>query len=300
MLARNTVEEGRAPLVPRRLVDLAALLAVYVVWGSTYYALRVGLEGWPPFLLAGVRFVIAGAILYAYLRVSGAPRPTAAGWWASARIGFFLLVCGNGAVTWAEQWVSSSLAALVVATMPLWAALFARAAGERPTGREWLGLALGFAGVAALNLGGELRAHGLSALGLAVAPLAWAWGSVRARRVPLPPGPMATAAEMLTGGVMMLGIALLRHEPIPTAPPARASWALAYLVVFGSLVAFSAYNHLLRHARPALATSYAYVNPLIALALGRLLGGERIAPLTWVAAAVIIGGVALITRARKT
>lgn len=286
------------PVSASPLVDLAALGAVYLIWGSTYYALRVGLEGFPPFVMAGTRFLVAGALLYGALRLRGAPRPSLVEWRAAGLIGFLLLGVGNGAVTWAEQWVSSGLAALVVATMPLWTALVARAGGQRTSGREWLGLLVGFGGVALLSLGGELRAHGLAALVLSIAPVSWALGSVWSRRVRLPSGAMATATEMLAGGALMLLFGLLRGERLAALPPLKPWLAFGYLVMFGSLVAFSAYNHLLRHVRPSLATSYAYVNPLIAMLLGVGLGGETIARSTWLAAAVIVAGVAILTTRR--
>jgi drug/metabolite transporter (DMT)-like permease len=293
-LAANLEAEAPRP----RLIDTAALLAVYVIWGSTYYGLRVGLEAFPPFVMSGTRYLVAGALLYGFLRLRGAPRVSWKEWRASMLIGFLLLGVGNGAVTWSEQWVSSGLAALVVATMPLWTALMARSMGQRTSGREWVGLLVGFASVSLLSLGGELRAHGLAALVLSIAPLSWALGSLLSRRVSLPSGAMATATEMLTGGAMMLLFGLLRGERVTQLPPARPVIAFAYLVVFGSLVAFTAYNHLLQNVRPAIAVSYAYVNPLIAMIIGVGLGGESIARSTWLAAAVIVAGVAILTTRR--
>jgi drug/metabolite transporter (DMT)-like permease len=280
---------------PLRAVDIAALLAVYIIWGSTYYAIGVALHSFPPFLMAGARFLTAGILLYGFLRLRGAQAPTARGWGASAIVGTLLLVVGNGAVTFAQQWVSSSLAAIVVATMPLWAAVFARLAGQHFSRLEWAGLVVGFAGVATLNLGGELRAHGLGALVLAVAPLSWAFGTVWSRKLPLPAGPVATATEMICAGVIMIGIGGLRGEGLRAAPTPETVGAVAYLTVFGSIVAFSAYMHLVRNVRASITTSYAYVNPIIALFLGVALGGEHVRPLTWVSSAVIVGGVALIS-----
>jgi drug/metabolite transporter (DMT)-like permease len=275
----------------------ASLFALYVIWGSTYFALRIGLEGLGPFWLGGTRFVVAGALLYGFLRLRGAPRPSAREWWASARVGVLLLVISNGMVTYAEQWVSSGVAAVMVATMPLFTALFTRLSRgeERPVAREWAGLLIGFLGVVALNFGSDLRVHPLGAAALLVAPVSWAIGSLWSRKLPLPAGPMATASEMLCGGVVMMGVALLRGERVVFWPGARAAIAWAYLVVFGSLVAFTAYMYLVRAVRPALATSYAYVNPVIALFLGAWLGREHVGALTWGAAAVVIAAVALIT-----
>ena len=287
--------EPTAPRDRGALTILLALFAVYAIWGSTYLAMRVALETVPPFLMSGPRFLVAGTAMYAYLRLRGAPRPTRAEWGASAKIGVLLLTCGNGAVAIAEQSISSGVAAVVVASMPIWAAVFGRLFGMPAQGGEWLGLLLGFSGVVLLNLGGGL---GLDARGLVlvVAPIAWAAGSVWSKRLPLPEGTMATATQMIVGGASMIVLALLTGERLTHLPSARSMAALVYLTVFGSIVAFTAYNWLLRNVRPALATSYAYVNPLVAVLLGWLLGGESIGVLTLAAAAVSIAGVALIAR----
>lgn len=283
---------------PRTLPIVLALFALYVIWGSTYLAMRVALETVPPFLMAGPRFVTAGAAMYAVLRARGAPSPSRAEWLASAKVGLLLLTCGNGAVAIAEQSVSSGVAAIVVGSMPIWTAMFGRFAGERSRGRDWLGLALGFSGVVVLNLGGgfALDPRGLALL---VAPLAWAAGSVWSRRLPLPPGPMATATQMLTAGASMLVLAAITGERLAAMPSARSIAAVLYLAVLGSVVAFTAYNWLLRRVRPALATSYAYVNPLVAVLLGWLLGGERVGTTTIAAAALSLAGVALLARSAR-
>ncbi|WP_437924290.1 drug/metabolite exporter YedA [Sorangium sp. So ce291] len=288
---------------------LLSLAALYLIWGSTYLAVSVALETLPPFLLAGVRFVTAGALLYGVLRLRGVPRPTLRQWGAAAKVGVLLLVGGNGLVVVSQQWVSSGVAAVVVSTMPLWLALFttARAARGGATGPrgapevsrgEWVGLLVGFAGAALLHLGGDLRAEHAGALLIVLAPVAWALGSLYSRTTPLPDGPMAVAAEMLSGGAVMLGISALAGEQLAAAPSSRSLLALAYLVVFGSIVGLSAYTFLLRNTRPAIATSYAYVNPIVAIALGIALGGERASAATWAAAAVIGAGVLIVSRAR--
>lgn len=292
--ARVDMTEPEAPR-PSRLAVVMALLALYVIWGSTYYAMRVALETMPPFLMAGPRFLLAGLGMYAFLRARGAPAPTRAQWIGATKIGLLLLTAGNGAVAIAEQSVSSSVAAIVVATMPIWAAVFARFAGAKPNGREWIGLLLGFAGVVLLNLGGGLHLDGRG-LVLIVAPLAWAAGSVWSRKVPMPVGPMATATQMIAGGVSMLLLAAVTGERLAHAPSMRSLGAMLYLAVFGSIVAFTAYNWLLRNVRPTLATSYAYVNPLVAVAIGWALAGESITGMTLAAATVSIAGVALIAR----
>lgn len=279
----------------RTLTIALALLALYVVWGSTYLAMRIALETVPPFLMAGPRFLVAGLTLLLWLRLRGAPAPTLREWAASAKVGFLLLVVGNGAVAIAEQSVPSSIAAVVVATMPIWAAVFGRLAGVASRGREWLGLALGFSGVVVLNLGGGLHLDARGLLLLA-APVAWAAGSVWSRTLPLPAGTMGTAAQMIAGGVMMIALAAVTGERLAGPPSARSLAAIGYLAVFGSIVAFTAYGWLLRNVRPALATSYAYVNPLVAVLLGHVVGGEPVGASTLAAAALSIGGVALLAR----
>ena len=280
------------------LTVYGALLAVYVIWGSTYLAIRIALEGFPPFLMAGVRFVFAGAVLFAFLRARGMPAPTRRQWRSAAIVGGLLLLGGNGGVVFAEQTVASGLTALGVATVALWSAIFAGLWGHWPRRLEWVGLALGFAGVALLNLGGNLRASPAGSTALAIATMSWAFGSMWSRHLDLPGGLMASAAEMLTGGALLLVASAVVHEGLPAVHSARPVWALVYLVVFGSWVGFSAYVYLLRRVRPAVATSYAYVNPVIAVLLGLGLAGERIAANEWVAMPVILAGVALVVLGR--
>jgi drug/metabolite transporter (DMT)-like permease len=292
---------GRLPTVPRDSFSskrgwlvVLSLLAVYVVWGSTYLAIRVALEGFPPFLMASVRFLLAGAVLYLVLRLRGVPGPRRHQWGSAALVGGLLLLGGNGGVVFAEQWVASGLAALGVATVALWSAIFAGLWGQWPRRLEWVGLAVGFAGVALLNLEGNLRASPAGAVALLVATTSWALGSMWSRHLDLPPGLMASAAQMLAGGGLLLLASVAVGEHVPRAVPARPLLALAYLVVFGSWVGFTAYLYLLRRVRPAVATSYAYVNPVIAMALGVAFAGERITLSEWVAMPVILGGVALV------
>ncbi|MBZ5590058.1 MAG: drug/metabolite exporter YedA [Acidobacteriia bacterium] len=272
----------------------AALLAVYVIWGSTYLAIRIALEGFPPFLMAGIRFAVAGGVLFTFLWLRGVPAPTSRQWGSAALIGGLLLLGGNGGVVVAEQFVASGLAALGVATVALWSALFAGLWGQWPKRLEWLGLAVGFGGVALLNVGGSLRASPAGALALLVAPVSWALGSMWSRRLDLPSGLMASAAEMIAGGAMLLTVSRVMGESRPNVVGPRPLLALVYLIVFGSWIGFSAYLFLLRRVRPAIATSYAYVNPVVAMGLGVLLGGERISGGEWAATPVILVGVALV------
>ncbi|MGE5234832.1 MAG: drug/metabolite exporter YedA [Acidobacteriota bacterium] len=275
-----------------------ALLAVYLVWGSTYLAIRIALEGFPPFLMAGGRFVVAGALLFVFTKWRGSPAPTPTQWGSSALVGALLLVGGNGGVVFAEQTVASGLTALAVATVALWTALFAGLWGQWPGRLEWVGLAVGFGGIILLNLEGSLRASPAGAAALLVATVSWAFGSVWSRRLTLPAGLMAPAAEMLAGGVLLIAIGWLAGESLPERPGARAVVAVAYLIVFGSLIGFSAYVFLLTRVRPTVATSYAYVNPVIAVGLGVAFAGETITPTEWLAMPVVLAGVVLVILAR--
>jgi drug/metabolite transporter (DMT)-like permease len=206
---------------------------------------------------------------------------------------------GNGFVCFAEQSVESGIAAVAVSSMPLFAALFSGLYGEWPQRREILGLAIGFAGVIVLNLGSGLSGSPLGALMLIVAAAAWAFGSVWSKRQDMPKGPMNTAAQMLCGGVALAVLSLLAGERVPTDPGLSSNLAIVYLAVFGSIVAFSAYLYLLKTVRPALATSYAYVNPPVAVLFGVMLAGEHIGPLDLVGMVVILVGVAIVILARS-
>ncbi|NVJ13266.1 drug/metabolite exporter YedA [Myxococcus sp. AM010] len=276
---------------------IASLLSLYVIWGSTYLAIRWAMEGgMPPFQMSGVRFVLAGALLFAVLWLRGAPVPTARQWGASALVGLLLLSVGNGGLVFAQQSVPSGVAALVVGSLPLWTALFGGLFGQWPGRAERWGLAVGFGGIVLLNLGRDLGGGVLPTLALLVSPMSWALGSVWSRRLPMPRGLMSTAAQMLCGGAVMLGFSLLMGERLTAMPTPKAVLAFFYLVVFGSLVGYSAYGYLLRNARPALATSYAYVNPVLAVFLGGLLAGETMTPTAWLAMGAILGAVVLLTR----
>ena len=281
---------GRFPLLL-----IGAFAALYLIWGSTYLAIRIGVESWPPLMLAGVRFLIAGVLFYAWLRWRGVPAPSAREWRAAGVVGALLLVGGNGGVSVAEHLgVASGVAALAVATMPLFALLFGLFWGQRARLLEWAGILLGLLGIVLLNLGSNLQASPLGAALLVFAAASWAFGSVWSRYRQLPAGPMASAAQMLVAGAVLLVLSPLTGERL-TQMPTLAGWAvLAYLVVFGSIVAFSAYLYLLKTVRPAAATSYAYVNPVVAVLLGIFFAGERIVAAEWLAMLVIVGGVVLI------
>jgi drug/metabolite transporter (DMT)-like permease len=295
-----------SPLVPRTASAFAivmALAVLYVIWGSTYLGIRFALEGgWPPLLMAGMRFLAAGGVLFAVLRLRGMAAPTRVQWRNSAFMGLLLLGFGNGMVCIAEQSVSSGLAAVAVASAPLWIGLFASLRGQRSSRVEWFGLGIGFLGVLWLNAGSSLAASPAALVALLVAPIAWAFGSVWSKGRDLPSPFMGAAAQMLCGGAMMLVAGLLLGERFDGMPSAKGTFAVAYLAGFGSIVAFSAYIWLLHHVRATLAGSYAYVNPVIAVVLGAWLAAERFSAHDIGAMGVILLGVVAITlsKARAT
>jgi drug/metabolite transporter (DMT)-like permease len=275
---------------------IGAFFALYVIWGSTYLVIRIGVQYWPPLMLGGIRFIIAGTLMYGFLRWRGVPAPTWAQWRAAGMIGVLLLSCGNGAVTVAEHaGVASGVAALAVATVPLFTLLFGYFWGARNTRLEWAGIVLGLIGIAMLNLGSNLQSSPLGAALLVFAAAAWAFGSVWSKHLPLPQGAMASAAEMLVGGVVLMIGSALSGEHLDSLPPVEGWMALAYLIGFGSIVAFNAYMYLLKNVRPAAATSYAYVNPAVAVLLGIVFAGESIGIEEALAMAVIISAVVLIS-----
>lgn len=277
------------------LLLIGAFFALYVIWGSTYLAIRIGIESWPPLLMAGIRFLTAGSILYLFMRWRGAPNPTWAQWRAAGMIGFLLLTCGNGGVTLAEHaGVASGVAALAVAVVPLFTLLFGLLWGLRNTRLEWAGIVLGLIGIGLLNLGSNLQASPAGAALVIFAAATWSFGSVWSRYLPLPEGPMASGCEMIVAGALMLVGGLASGERLHSVPDLSGWLALAYLVFFGSIVAFSSYMHLLKNVRPAAATSYAYVNPAVAVLLGMLFVGERIGIEEGLAMLVIISAVVLI------
>lgn len=295
-----TLPADATPADNQRGMLLFCLFALYVVWGSTYLAIHWALEGgFPPFLMAGVRYTVAGGILYPLLRLRGYAHPSLRQWGAGALMGFLLLVVGNGSVVFAQQWLPSGLVAIVVGSVPLWASVFAGLLGQWPGRAERWGLAIGFCGLILLNLGSDMSGNLWAAFALLVGPVSWAFGSVFSRRLPLATGLMSTATQMLTAGAMFLLVSTLKGEHLAALPPPRALLSVGYLIVFGSLVAFSAYGYLLRNARPALATSYAYVNPMVAVLLGTFLAGESLSTWGFLAMRAILGAVGLITRSKR-
>lgn len=283
----------------RRLLIALSLLAVYVVWGSTYLALRFMVEDLPPFLGNAIRMTTAGAILYAWAHHRGASAPTIRQWRNGFLIGSLLFVGGLGLVTVAEDLgVGSGLAATAVAMVPVWAAVVSGFFDRWPTKPEWAGLLIGIVGVLILSREGDFDALPLGLFLVIIAPILWSIGSVWSNYLDLPTGSMSTAVQMLAGGLLLGAAGLIVGESITSAPGPKSWIALVYLIGPGSLIAFSAYAYLLRTVRPVLATSYAYVNPIVAVALGVTLGGETLTGETWIALPLILGAVGLIARNR--
>lgn len=282
-----------------------ALSGVYLVWGSTYLAIRFAVVTFPPFLMAGSRFLLAGFLLYLFTMIRGARFPTLRQWKSASIVGFLLIFCSNGGVSWGEREVPSGVAALLVATVPLWMAVLAWLwkKGHRPEGSTWWGILLGLAGVGLLggtgwmNRGGPMGGWGIVVLSLS--PVTWAIGSLYAREADLPPSPFqSTSMEMITGGFFQIAGALLLREThdFHLCQISTLSWiSWGYLVLIGSLVGFTSYIWVLHKATPLLASTYAYVNPVIAVLLGWLFAGESLTPVMGFASLLILMAVMLIT-----
>src|SRR5437763_877139 len=301
----STSADGRSK-APRGLV-IAAFAAIYLIWGSTYLGIRFAVETMPPFLMGGARFLTAGLLLYVWLRATGTPAPSPVNWCHAALASALMLGVGNGAVNWAEQRVSSGLAALIIAGTPLWFALFdwLRPGGTRPTLQTVLGIAVGFAGVLML-VGSRSALRGgapdfTGVVALVCASVSWAIGSLYTKYSPKPESPMMVAAQqMVAGGIILALGGLAMGETLDTTRVStRSLAAFVYLTFIGSLVGFSAYAWLLKATTPARVSTYAYVNPVIAVFLGWSFGGETLTGRMLAAAGVIVLGVVIIT-ARRT
>jgi len=293
------------PAPPAVWTVLAAFAAVYIIWGSTYLGIRLAIDSIPPFLMAGARFIVAGGILYGVMRRTGAPRPTASQWRDAIILGALLLLVGNGGLTWAEKRVPTNIAALTVAGTPLWMLLldWLRPGGRRPHGLVFAGLGLGFAGVGLIVTSRDTQGHGVmdsaGAAMLLSASVCWAAGSIFSRHARQPASALlAIAMQMIAGGALMLlaGLALGEGSRLHwTEITPRSAGAFVYLTVFGSLIAFTCYVWLLRVSTPARVSTYAFVNPLIAVVLGRVALNEPLPAGVLVAGTLILAAVVLIT-----
>ena len=305
------------PTAPSRLALIAGFTTIYLVWGSTYLGIRIAVETLPPFLMSGARFLVAGSIIAAFIALTRGFRATRRQWRDNAIIGAFLLLGGNGLVSWAEQKVPSGIATLMVSVGPVFIVLLDWAAhryfkdGQRGTRPNWLtfvGLGAGFSGLFLL-VGPSVLSTGSDALdgwrvfGLLIACLSWSVGSLFTRYAHEPAEPFTGAAiQMLCGGVWLMLVSLIRGEPFTfdlAAVSRESLLAWAYLVVMGSLVGFTTFVWLMKHSTPARVATYAYVNPIVAVFLGWLILHEPVNPRIFVAAAIIIAGVAIITLAKN-
>ncbi len=277
----------------------AALFSLYIIWGSTYLGIRYAVDTIPPMLMTSGRFLISGIIMYAFLRFRGAVNPTPRQFWNAGLVGVFLICGGNGFVTLAEHsGVPSGIAATAVASVTIWTGLWSGLWGQWPRKLEWLGVAVGFVGVVILTLEGNLRTN---PFGLIVfcAPICWSFGSILSRNIEMPQGLMASAIEMIVAGIVSVPIGLLLGERVTQMPSTSSLLATGYLITFGSLIGFNAYIFVLSKVRPTLATSYAYVNPVVALFLGVAIGGEKLGANAIIALPIILAGVAVIAWAQN-
>lgn len=288
----------------------AALIAVYIFWGGTYVAMKFAIETLPPFMMAGIRFITAGVIVYVWQIFRGVEKPQAIHWKNATIVGGLLLLGGNGGVVWSEQMVPSGMAAIIVATVPLWMALLVWLwqGGNRPRGMVFAGLVLGFIGIILLvkNSGGDVSntsSQWIGYIALVFASIAWATGSVYSRVAKLPSSSfMAIAMQMLTGGLLCLLFGLLTGEAARfdlAQVSMHSALAVGYLIFFGSIVGFSAYIWLLKVADPTMVSTYAYVNPVVAVILGWALAGEQMTIRDGIGAIIILLAVIIITKANS-
>lgn len=279
---------------------LASLAATWFVWGSTYFAIKIAIAWLPPFLLMSSRFLIAGGALLAYTRWRGEPWPSATEWRNAAIVGTLMLGLGMQGPAHAEVTIGSGLVVAFIAVTPLLMVLANLPFGVRPRRAEWLGILVGLVGVMMLVRGAGFRGSPAGLAWIVVGCTGWTSGSVLSQhRFQLAPGAVGFASEMLCGGLAQLVVALVIGEHWPASVPASAWLAWGYLIVFGSLIAFSAYMYLLGRASAAVATSYTYVNPVIALALGVLIAGEVVTPWEWLSSGVVLAGVVLLLARRR-
>jgi drug/metabolite transporter (DMT)-like permease len=276
------------------------LAATWVVWGSTYLAIKYALISFPPFLQMGSRFLVAGVLLAAWMRWRGAPWPSLVQWRNAFIVGALMLGGGMGGTANAEVSIGSGLVVAFIAVIPLLIALLNLIWGVKPSRLEAAGIALGLAGVLMLTQGSGFRSSPEGLVAICIACVCWSLGSVLSQRsLPLASGAMGFASEMLCGGVVLMGLAAVSGETMNWPPQAEAVAAWIYLVVFGSLIAFNAYMVLLARAPAALAASYTFVNPVIAMLLGVWIANEAVTRFEWYAVAVVLAGVLLLLFKRR-
>ena len=290
------------PILQRRSSNLSwsviiSLLLVYFIWGSTYLVIDIAIQGFPPLLMSAIRFIAGGLLFMIYLRFRGEAFPPRSQIGVGVMIGFIMLGIGGGGTAVAEQWVTSSFAAVMVAAVPMWAFIFLAFTGVRPGRIQVVGLIVGIIGIILLNVGQDFDANLPGIITIAIAPIFWTLGTLWKRRRHALVTPMSNAVEMFGGGFILLIISIIIQEPIPIPSeiPIESVLALLYLITFGAIIVFSAYSYLVTHVSPALATSYAYVNPVVAVLLGAL-AGEPLTRLMMFAIVLVVLGVALLVR----
>ena len=279
---------------------IITLFTVYIIWGSTYLVGAIALESFPPFMLVALRLFFAMCILITVLKLRHIPLPPVREMLNAAFIGGLMFGGGAGLVAFAQkEGVASGLASLGVAAVPIWATIFASILGYRPGKLEMLGLFIGISGVGILNMENGMQSQPLGAIALLTGPMLWAFGSMFSNRLKMPTGLMATVFQMIGGALILVAMSFFRGETLPAEPSIRSIMALIYLTILGTLVAFSAYMYLVRTVRPAMATSYAYVNPVIAVVLGISILAEQITSVGILAMVVIITGVVLVMLGKR-
>jgi drug/metabolite transporter (DMT)-like permease len=285
------------PLSPR---IVACLAATWLVWGSTYFAIKLALSGFPPFLQNGTRFLLAGSILLAWARWRRQTMPTMTQWRNAAVVGALMLSANVGGVAFAEQWLASGLVTAFIAIVPALITVASLPFGVRPSRLEVLGIVLGFVGVLLLVRGATFTASPVGVLAIVTAALGWSIGSVLSQHVlRLAPAAAGFASAMLCAGGILLALSIITGERLRWPPPPAAGLAWIYLSIFGSLIAYSAYMTLLANTRPALATSNSFVNPVIAMFLGVSIGNELVTRQEWLAVGIIVLGVTVLILGRR-
>jgi drug/metabolite transporter (DMT)-like permease len=288
---------SRLPLLAESLPPLPvilALIATYLVWGSTYLVTRFTIESIPPFMLTGIRCAIAGAILLAMGWFRGQTLPTKVQLGNALFVGALMFGGGAGLTAFSEIWVESGLTATAIAATPIWAAIFAGIFGKWPNRIEWIGLGVGLSGIILLNFDSGMSGNPIGAVALIIGPMLWAFGSMWSRRVAMPVGMMGTGLQLGGGAFALIFISRFAGENMTALPTTTAWLGLVYLTLLSSVITFSAYMYLVRNVRPVIATSYAYVNPILAILLGVYLAGETITAIGVVAMFVILAGVGLL------
>ncbi len=291
-----------AMIIKRNWLVALSLMALYLIWGSTYLAIRFAVHELPPFLMSGTRFMLAGGLLLLIMKWRAAKMPTAKQTLHAGIVGVLMLGSGASVVAFAEQYVGSGLAAIMITAVPIWAALFSGLFGRWPVRLEWVGIVVGLVGVILLNLDNGLRSQPLGAIAILFAAGSWAFGSVLAqtKRLDMPPGAAGFGTELFIAGIVITLFGIFFGEKVPTQASWQAIGAWLYLSIFGSLIAFSAYMYLVNTVHIVVATSYAYVNPIIAVLLGISFGNETISALGISGMVVILAGVGIIAYSQTT